>query len=206
MIPYTYRIGWSDQNRYYYGVRYSKDAHPNDLWKTYFTSSKHVKHYAKKYGDPDVLEIRRTFGSGDDARLWEKKVLVRANLKENTAYLNHTNNGAPPPVEFDRAKNFRNGDPTRRQFKDLSEAKREELRRIISKNTTQQHIDGRVNYKKPDDTTNYKKSALKRWSDPEFAKSRQGWKWMNKDGSSLQVLEQDWDVRLENGWVFGRKS
>ena len=44
-IPYTYIIGWSSLNKWYYGVRYAKNCKPEDLWKTYFTSSKHVKEF-----------------------------------------------------------------------------------------------------------------------------------------------------------------
>ena len=40
--PYTYLIGWTNYDMWYYGVRYTKDADPNELWKKYFTSSKHL--------------------------------------------------------------------------------------------------------------------------------------------------------------------
>jgi len=44
-IPYTYLIGWTSTNKYYYGVRFAKNCNPSELFITYFTSSKHVKNY-----------------------------------------------------------------------------------------------------------------------------------------------------------------
>ena len=34
MTPYTYLIGWKDQEKYYYGVRFAKGCEPKDLWVT----------------------------------------------------------------------------------------------------------------------------------------------------------------------------
>lgn len=31
---YTYLIGWSSHNKFYYGVRYAKGSNPNELWKS----------------------------------------------------------------------------------------------------------------------------------------------------------------------------
>ena len=41
-IPYTYFIQWSTTGMKYYGVRYSKDCHPAEFWKDYFTTSGYV--------------------------------------------------------------------------------------------------------------------------------------------------------------------
>lgn len=38
-IPFTYLIGWSKYDKWYYGVRFAKGCNPDDLWNTYFTSS-----------------------------------------------------------------------------------------------------------------------------------------------------------------------
>lgn len=105
-IPYTYLLGWSDHSKYYYGVRYAKDCHPDELWKNYFTSSKHVKAFAAKHGAPDIIQIRRTFSSSDSARLWENKVLKRISAKHRKIFLNHTDNIAIPVCKFNRSKNF----------------------------------------------------------------------------------------------------
>ena len=76
-VPYTYLIGWSKINVFYYGVRYSKKANPSDLWKTYFTSSKLIPEYREKYGEPDVIQVRRTFKTKEQAIKWERTVLRR---------------------------------------------------------------------------------------------------------------------------------
>lgn len=58
--PYTYLIGWSEHNLWYYGVRYANSTIPeNDLWVKYFSSSKYVKDIRKEFGEPDVIQIRK---------------------------------------------------------------------------------------------------------------------------------------------------
>lgn len=90
--PYTYLIGWSKHNKYYYGVRFAKNCHPSDLWKKYFTSSKHVTNFRIQHGEPDIIQIRKTFTNKQDAQLWEHRVLTRLNAYSNSKLLNQTNN------------------------------------------------------------------------------------------------------------------
>lgn len=88
--PYTYLIGWSKHNKYYYGVRFAKckgcmyttGCHPNDFWKIYFTSSNNVKEFREQYGEPDIIQIRRTFSTAKEAILWEEKVLKRIDISK----------------------------------------------------------------------------------------------------------------------------
>jgi len=91
---YTYLIGWTEHNKWYYGVRFSKKCKPSDLWVTYFTSSKHVKEFAALNGDPDVIEIRKLFTDKIKAIVWESKVLKRMDVVHKTMWLNRTNNQA----------------------------------------------------------------------------------------------------------------
>ncbi len=91
-MPYTYLIGWTSLNLWYYGVRYSVKAHPTDLWVTYFTSSKRVKQLREKYGEPDVIQIRKTFGDPHKAKDWEDKILRRMNTKFDSKWINQTMN------------------------------------------------------------------------------------------------------------------
>ena len=86
--PYTYLLGWSQYNRWYYGVRYGKGCHPDDLWKTYFTSSDHVKRYRKEYGEPDIIQVREIFDSSLVARLWEDRVLKKIPKDKRKLWLN----------------------------------------------------------------------------------------------------------------------
>lgn len=86
--PYTYLIGWSRLNKWYYGCRYAKNCHPSDLWKTYFTSSNHVKKFRKDFGEPDVVEIRHKFTTPQRAKLWEETVLRKLRVDISDSWLN----------------------------------------------------------------------------------------------------------------------
>lgn len=97
-IPYTYLIGWSNLNKWYYGVRFSKDCDPSDLFVTYFTSSKYVKEFIKINGNPDVVEIRKTFDSNESnkARIYEHKVLRRLKVVNRNDFLNKSSGLSSP--------------------------------------------------------------------------------------------------------------
>lgn len=97
--PYTYLIGWSHFNKWYYGVRYAKGCHPKDLWITYFTSSKHVKQFREHYGDPDIIQIRKTFSNRSEALAWEEKVLKKMNVANESKWINVTYNRGFPPID-----------------------------------------------------------------------------------------------------------
>lgn len=94
---YTYLIGWSKLNRWYYGVSFKEGRTEQDLWKTYFTSSKYVKEFVSEHGDPDIIVIRKRFVSGEKARLWESRVLRRLNVVHDDRWLNKTDNRAIDP-------------------------------------------------------------------------------------------------------------
>lgn len=86
--PYTYLIGWSKHNKWYYGARWAKECNPNDLWVSYYTSSLKVKEYRKQYGEPDVIQVRKTFLSPESTRLWEEKVQRRLKVIGDKKWLN----------------------------------------------------------------------------------------------------------------------
>lgn len=90
-IPYTYLIGWSNKNLWYYGVRYAHSCDPSDLWVKYKTSSRYVKECTNLYGDPDVIEVRRTFTTKVAAKNWEDVVLRRLNAVYDDKWLNKAN-------------------------------------------------------------------------------------------------------------------
>ncbi len=60
-IKYCYLIGWSEYDKYYYGMQCGKKCHPKNLMVTYFTSSKRVKSFINKYGLPDIIQVRKLF-------------------------------------------------------------------------------------------------------------------------------------------------
>ena len=89
--PYCYLIGWTRHNKWYYGRRTRKGCHPSEFWKKYFTSSKHVEQFRAEYGEPDVIQIRKTFSNAKDCARWENKVLTRLNVRYNDRFLNIKN-------------------------------------------------------------------------------------------------------------------
>lgn len=97
-IFYTYVIGWTHLNKWYYGVRYCKTSDPKELWKTYFTSSEHVHIFRELNGDPDVIRIRKIFQDQNKARLWEHKALRRLKVVSDDKWLNKTDNICFDPV------------------------------------------------------------------------------------------------------------
>jgi len=203
MTPYTYFIGWSKHNKFYYGVRYAKNSNPKELWITYFTSSKHVKNYSAKYGNPDIIQIRKIFKNPDEARLWENRVLKRLKVVNNSKYLNATDNIAIKPIEFDRAKNFEKWNKLSYTEKYTIE-QRENRSKIARENMLKKHRDGKITYVKPDDTTNYKNAAKLRWSNPEFKALQKSRKWINDGIKSKMVLSQELSHYLNSGWNLGR--
>lgn len=92
-VPFTYLIGWSNFNRYYYGVRYKAKCHPTQLWKTYFTSSKTVHTFRKLYGEPDIVSVRKTFTNKTAAQRWETGVLRKLKVIKDPRWLNQAING-----------------------------------------------------------------------------------------------------------------
>ena len=91
-IPYTYLIGWTNLNKWYYGVRYATGCSPQDLFNPYQTSSKKVFQIIKEYGLPEIIEIRKVFNNVEKARLWESKVLKKLNVLNSDKWLNQTTN------------------------------------------------------------------------------------------------------------------
>ncbi len=91
--PYTYLIGWSKLGIWYYGCRYAKGCHPNEFWISYHTSSKYVREFRKEHGEPDVVQVRKTFDAGMKARHWEERVLRRMNCVKSESWLNRGNAG-----------------------------------------------------------------------------------------------------------------
>jgi len=108
--PYTYLIGWSAHNVWYYGRRTGTGCHPSDLWDSYFTSSKWVKQFRQLHGEPDVVEVRRVFASSEQARRWENKVLTRLNAAKDDRFLNKRNGDTSPKFNTIKCANAKTTD------------------------------------------------------------------------------------------------
>lgn len=108
--PYTYLIGWSELDLWYYGVKFGKSADPALFWVNYFTSSKYVKSLRDEFGEPDVREIRKTFKTKEAASEWERKVIRRLRAVFSDKWINRGNGGHefnPPPELRARSKTCR---------------------------------------------------------------------------------------------------
>lgn len=108
--PYTYLIGWSELDLWYYGVKFGKSADPSKFWVNYFTSSKYVQSIRAEFGEPDVREIRKTFDTKEEAAEWERKVIRRLNAVWSDKWINRGNGGHefnPPPEMRARSKTCR---------------------------------------------------------------------------------------------------
>lgn len=92
MKPYTYYLFHRPTNKHYYGVRFAKNCTPDELWKTYFTSSKVVHQLIKDYGkDSFDFQIRKTFDTASLALDWECKFLTRMDAANNDMWINRHN-------------------------------------------------------------------------------------------------------------------
>ena len=92
-MAYTYFISCLKNNQHYYGVSFKKGANPEDLWTTYFTSSKQVKKLIEIYGvDSFVVSVRKIFEDTNKARMWEHKVLRRLKVSTREDFINRTDN------------------------------------------------------------------------------------------------------------------
>lgn len=74
-------------------MRYARGCHPDDLWTSYFTSSMYVQKLREEHGEPDVIEVRRTFLSKIDSQEWEDKVLRRLGVVKSERWLNRCRGG-----------------------------------------------------------------------------------------------------------------
>lgn len=142
--PYTYLIGWTTHNKYYYGVRFAKNCHPDELWKSYFTSSKHVKNFCADHGPPDLIKIRKTFNSAEPARLWESKVLHRMDVIHNEKWLNKSSNIAiaseccSHPCSEERKQLYKK---LRTGHKESEETRNKKRQAMIGKNVGKRNTD-----------------------------------------------------------------
>lgn len=98
-MAYTYLIICKPENKVYYGVRYAKKCSPDELGKTYFSSSKHMKKLFEKYNVSDFsFQIRKEFENTNDARNWENKVLKRMKVVQRDDFVNKTDNISICPI------------------------------------------------------------------------------------------------------------
>lgn len=111
-VPYTYLVRHKPTGKVYYGCRFARGCRPDDLWKTYFTSSKHVKKLIEVDGkDSFEVEIRKVFSDIDSCRIWESKVLTRMKVIRRVDFLNRTNNRSVHPEDAKKGPLAQTGIP-----------------------------------------------------------------------------------------------
>lgn len=91
-IPYTYSVTHKKSGIHYYGSRYSRGCHPDDLFKTYFTSCKIIHDLVKTEGINGFdIKIRKTFKDSNSCIMHENRFLKRVDAKNNTKFFNRQN-------------------------------------------------------------------------------------------------------------------
>lgn len=232
-MPYTYLLGWSEHNKYYYGVRFAKNCTPDDLWREYKTSSKHVKKFAEIYGDPDIIQVRKIFKEVGDAREWESRVLRKMHVVSDSRFLNKTDNKSIDSMAagHGKAKGRRHAEETKEKIrqKNIGKALSSETKQKISatfqskceseKKRIQElkstKLRGRVAWNK-----GLKYSLLnannkgvnnsmfgKQHSDEakdKMSKAKQGRVWINRNKSIKYISEELVSEFLSSGWNIGR--
>jgi len=216
-IPYTYLIGWSEHNTWYYGVRFAANCSPDDLWVSYFTSSNYVKEFREQNGEPDVIRVRKTFDDSQKARDWESKVIDRIGMVENNNWLNLTNGTNKFYHEGPR------GSFTKEHKMKLSEAKKGS--KICKEHAKKLH-EGRRNSKNSDShkeallrahlgskrsIESRKKMSNSRMSIPLEERKRlasianKGQKYLNKNGINKKAIPNSdkWNKLISEGWKQG---
>jgi len=91
--PFTYQLSWTNLDIHYYGVRYSKYCHPDDLWTKYFTSSKYVNTFKIENGEPDIIKVDYIFDTKEEAREYEYQYIKENNCVKDPKWLNLGNGG-----------------------------------------------------------------------------------------------------------------
>jgi len=115
--PYTYALGWSKVNMWYYGVRYAQKCYVGDIWVAYFTSSTLVEEFVKNNGNPDIIKICKIFENVDDAKAHEHKFLCRVKAKTNSKFINGHNSPAFTPFQTNPMHNPKTLEKMRRTKK-----------------------------------------------------------------------------------------
>lgn len=95
-MAYTYLIGWTQHDKWYYGMRYAHKCPPvEDLWHKYKTSSKYVRQFVEQFGEPDYVKVHKIFDTKEDSYLYETRFLKRVNAIHSPRWLNQNIMGKP---------------------------------------------------------------------------------------------------------------
>lgn len=87
-MAYVYKLSWTKFNMSYIGVRYGRASKVGDIWKTYFTSSRHVKAFRCIHGEPDLIEILGVYDTKETAIEAEENFIKKTNAVASPLFLN----------------------------------------------------------------------------------------------------------------------
>lgn len=91
-IPFSYHLYHKPTKKHYYGIKYSSGFGPDDLWVRYFSSSKIIKSLISEYGkDSFIATVRKIFDTGEQAVLWEHRLLTRVKAAQREDWINRHN-------------------------------------------------------------------------------------------------------------------
>jgi len=214
-IPYTYFVFHIPTGKKYYGSKYGKGADPNTFWKTngYFTSSAKVKCLLKEYGtDSFRAEVRKIFGTPEEALTYEYRFLKKVNALNKNDWLNENMGG----------EKFKNVGPasskaleSQRKKKQTPEgnAKRSaSLKgRILSKETRNRMSTSQLN--RPREVEEVRRNKIRKKaigrSHSDKTKSKLSsivsqTRWINNGKEQKKINIEYLDDYLKLGWVNGR--
>ena len=198
--PYTYRLTFKPTGQSYYGVRWRRGCSPEDLFKSYFSSSKEVKRLIHLYGVTSFeAEVRRVFESKQAACNWEHRVLKRLRVASNSNWINRKNNAARELRERDETSWIHDPYSMKETYVNLSE---------VNKMLKLGYVLGRSPTMKAKLSTS-KKGLQSGKNNPMYGKKRadlsarnsQPKKWITNGTESYQILRDD---LIPDGWTPGR--
>lgn len=131
--PFTYLIGWTKENKWYYGSKYAKGCQPEHLWTKYWTSSySEVDKMRKEFGEPDHIEVRQLFDTAEESLDWEAKFLKKVKALQNQhIWLNRNIGGKEFANIYGRSMSEKTrkkqSDKRKSYYSSLTEEKKKEL-------------------------------------------------------------------------------
>ena len=92
--PFGYYLYHLPTGQHYCGIRHANMCHPDQLWTSYFTSSKVVRQRIESFGHDSFLPfVCCTFESSQEALAWEHAILTHINAAEDPMWINRHNGG-----------------------------------------------------------------------------------------------------------------
>lgn len=205
-VAFTYLIGWSSLDKWYYGVRFGKRANPKDLWTKYFTSSKVVASMRIEVGEPDVIQVRQVFSSARAACDWETRVLRRMKVIKRDDFLNEAYCTAEGSLRTSLSKEARAkigaASKGRKTFlgRKHSEATKEKLRNKIVTDETRAKMSASA-YKKPkvtEETRGKQSQAHKGQLRSEETKAKMRATWARKKAEGYKPAPVSEETRAKH--------